>query len=195
MRSLLRVALHTAALFEKQSFDFYLRAADLVENSRAKQMFKLLASEELAHMQEFCRLYHQHGFGDLSGLADLPADLDTTTFRNLLTAVTAGTLEREALEISLREEQACIDNYSELIRALNEPDARRVFEHALRETRVHLDIIRDEYMRLTRLADTPDEVVYVAEPVEVHSSKPKKNDPAPALQDNRASQRLLGAPK
>ncbi|KAF0215506.1 MAG: hypothetical protein FD174_4100 [Geobacteraceae bacterium] len=156
MNPLLRFALHTAILIEKQSFDFYQYAARIVSNDKTRLLFKILASDEASHLRIFQEFYQEQEFGDLSRLLNHPPDLGTPVYRALLESIDANTQVKEALEISLREEEGCIEFYSGLIRSFKEPGLCRLFEQALFETRMHCKIIRAEYMRVTGMVGMPD---------------------------------------
>ena len=49
-------ALKLAIQAEKDSMDFYLKAAKVTENERAKKVFNLLANEEVGHVKAFFEL-------------------------------------------------------------------------------------------------------------------------------------------
>jgi rubrerythrin len=148
----LRFALRTALLVEKQSCDFYQYAAKMVRNDKTRLVFELLAGDEAYHMQIFKKFYEELGFDGLQKLINQPPDLDTPVYRALLESVGNNTQEKEALEISLREEEACIELYSDLIRGFKDPGLCKLFEQALSETRTHCKIIHEEYLRVMAMA-------------------------------------------
>ena len=55
-------ALKLAIQAEKDSMDFYRRAAAATRNMRAKNVFSLLANEEVGHVKAFFDLYKGGGF-------------------------------------------------------------------------------------------------------------------------------------
>jgi rubrerythrin len=155
----LRLAIHT----EKRSFDFYRCAARLVGDERTRRLFELLAREEAEHMQAFLALYPGGEFGDLQMLTNRPPDPNDAAYRSLLSEVTATTREQQALEISLREEQACIEHYAVLTMCLRERSLYEIFERALAHTRRHYGLITEEYDRIMGMADRPNQGISARE--------------------------------
>lgn len=188
MKKHLKFALHTAILIEKQSLDFYRYAAKIVSNAGTRRMFELLAAEEAEHLGDFHKIYQAQGFGDLQGLFNTPPDLGAPAYQSLVKSVATDTQEKEAMEIALREEKACLDLYSDLVISVNDPEARELFGQALRETQTHCNIIQEEYVRLmgracdARLDDgeLPESNLIVI--------NPKKKDNVPASRPGIARQ-------
>ena len=184
----LKFALHTAVLVEKQSFDFYMYAANMVNNNNTGKLFKLLASEEAEHLGAFHRLYQEHKFGNLQDLIDLPTDFNTPIYHALLASVDVNSQVREALEIALREEKACLKTYSDLASAFSDSGVRNIFEQALRETRKHCEIIQAEYMRVLCLPGTSDNVQETPNLIVIN---PKREDAGFTSRLTSKFQRLL----
>src|SRR5512136_1620993 len=101
-------ALKLAIQAEKDSMDFYRRAASVTNNERAKKVFDLLANEEVGHLKAFFDHYKGTDFGDLKSFLATPPDLGNVVYLELEKAITGDTHEQKALEISLAEEKACI---------------------------------------------------------------------------------------
>jgi rubrerythrin len=143
-------ALQEAILTEKNSYRFYQQAAELVSDERTRQVFELLASEELEHAKLFLTLYPDEG---LSSLIDLMKQgrKDSTVHGVLLESIPPGMTLRKALEISMNEEQSCIDRYRVFVNSIRDPKIHNLFSKALSDTVKHYDVIKKEYMRLQEL--------------------------------------------
>jgi rubrerythrin len=156
-------ALRMAIQGEKDSMDFYRKAASVARNDRAKKVFELLANEEVGHLKSFFDHYKGGEFGDLKTFMESPPNTDNPTFRALLRAIDEETHEQQALEIALREEKATIDHYTVLGKDIIDPLVRGVFERVVKETQKHSDLIEDEYMHVMAMVDKSDQDIYVRE--------------------------------
>lgn len=163
MEHFAKESLRIAILAEKRSFDFYRCAARLVDDKRTRKVFELLASEEAEHMGAFLALYPGGEFGDLQSLTNRPPDFNNAAYRSLLAEIDATTREQQALEISLREEQACIEHYLILTSCLRERKLFEIFERVLSQTRRHYELINEEYMRVMGMVDGLDGDSYAPE--------------------------------
>ncbi len=159
----LQEALKMAIQAEKDSMDFYRRAASVTQNERAKKVFELLANEEVGHLKSFFDHYKGTEFGDLKSFIDSPPDMKNATYMALEKAITANTHEKEALEIALKEEKACIDQYSVFAKDIVDPLVKGVFERVIKETQNHYDLIEDEYMHVMTMVHKSDQDIYVRE--------------------------------
>jgi rubrerythrin len=159
----LQEALKLAIQTEKDSMDFYRRAASVTKNERAKKVFDLLANEEVGHLKSFFNHYKGGEFGDLKAYMESPPDLKNATYLALEKAIDAETHEQKALEIALKEEKACIDQYTVLAKDIVDPLVRAIFERVIKETQGHYDIIEDEYMHVMAMVNSSDQDTYVRE--------------------------------
>lgn len=159
----LQEALKMAIQAEKDSMDFYRRAASVTQNERAKKVFELLANEEVGHLKSFFDHYKGGEFGDLKSFIESPPDMKNATYMALEKAITANTHEKEALEIALKEEKACIDQYSVFAKDIVDPLVKGVFERVIKETQNHYDLIEDEYMHVMTMVHKSDQDIYVRE--------------------------------
>ena len=159
----LQEALKLAIKTEKDSMDFYRRAATVTKNERAKKVFELLANEEVGHLKSFFDHYKGAEFGDLKSYLGSPPDLKNSTYQALEKAIDAETHEQKALEIALKEEKSCIDQYSVLVKDIVDPLVRAIFERVIKETQGHYDMIEDEYMHVMAMVDSSDQDIYVRE--------------------------------
>jgi len=156
-------ALKLAIQAEKDSMDFYRRAASVTKNERAKKVFELLANEEVGHLKSFFEHYKGGEFGDLKTYMESPPNKKNATYQALEKAIDEETHEQKALEISLKEEKACIDQYTVLVKDIVDPLVRKVFERVVKETQGHYDMIEDEYMHVMAMVDKSDQDIYVRE--------------------------------
>ena len=156
-------ALKLAIQAEKDSMDFYRRAASVTTNERAKKLFELLANEEVGHLKAFFEHYKGKEFGDLKSYIASPPDLENAVYKELEKAITADTHEQKALEISLLEEKACIDQYTVFARDMVDPLVKNIFERVVKETEQHYALIESEYAHIMRMVHESDQNTYVRE--------------------------------
>ena len=156
-------ALHLAIQAEKDSMDFYRRAGAVTKNERAKKVFDLLANEEVGHLKSFFEHYKGGEFGDLKTFMESPPNKKNATMMALEKAINADTHEQEALEIALKEEKACIEQYTLIASDIIDPLVRGVFQKVVKETENHYALIEDEYMHVMKMVDKSDQDIYVRE--------------------------------
>lgn len=156
-------ALKLAIQAEKDSMDFYRKAASVTRNERAKKVFELLASEEMGHMKSFFDHYKGDEFGDFQALVDSPPNKKNATYLALEKAIDEETHEQKALEIALKEEKATIEQYSMLAKDIIDPLVKAVFDGVVKATQNHYAMIEDEYMHVMTMVDKSDQDIYVRE--------------------------------
>lgn len=159
----LQEALKLAIQGEKDSMDFYRKAASVTKNERARKVFELLANEEVGHLKAFFDHYKGGEFGDIKNFIAAPPNKKSAVYLALEKAIDEDTHEQKALEISLREEKACMEQYSILVKDIVDPLVRKVFEQVIRETQNHYAMIEDEYMHVMGMVDKSDQDIYVRE--------------------------------
>lgn len=159
----LQEALKLAVQTEKDSMDFYRRAASVTKNERAKKVFDLLANEEVGHLKSFLEYYKGTDFGDLKSYIDSPPSAKSATILALEKAIKEDTHEQQALEIAMKEEKSGIQQYSLLVKDIIDPLVRGVFERVIKESQGHYDMIEDEYMHIMGMVDKSDQNTYVRE--------------------------------
>ncbi|TWJ33522.1 ferritin-like domain-containing protein [Geobacter argillaceus] len=159
----LQEALKLAVQTEKDSMDFYRRAASVTKNERAKKVFELLANEEVGHLKSFLEHYKGTEFGDLKSFIDSPPNAKSATIMALEKAIKEDTPEQQALEIAMKEEKSGIQQYSLLVKDIIDPLVRGVFERVIKESQGHYDMIEDEYMHIMGMVDKSDQDTYVRE--------------------------------
>ena len=159
----LQEALKLAIKAEKDSMDFYLKAASVSVEDRAKKVFHLLAGEEEEHLRSFFAHYKGKEFGDLASYILSPPDKTSPNYAALEKAVDRETQEQKALEIALHEEKYLIDRYSQIAGDIVDPLVRGVFERVIRETQKHYDLIEAEYSYVMGMVHESDQDIYVRE--------------------------------
>ncbi|KAA0892017.1 ferritin family protein [Oryzomonas japonica] len=159
----LQEALKLAIKAEKDSMDFYRKAASVAKNERARKVFDLLANEEVGHLKAFFAHYKGEEFGDLTSYINSPADTKNPTYMKLEKAINEEMVEQKALELALAEEKECIGQYSQFAKDMVDPGVRSVFERVVKETQGHYDLIESEYAHVMKMVHESDQDIYVRE--------------------------------
>lgn len=159
----LQEAVGLAIKTEKDSMDFYRRAASVAKNERAKKVLDMLANEEVGHLKAFFEHYKGPGFGDLAAYISSPADKKNPTYMKLEKAISEDMVEQKALELALREEKECIGQYTQLAQGVVDPVVRAVFERVVKETQGHYALIESEYAHIMGMVHESDQDTFVRE--------------------------------
>lgn len=159
----LQSALKHAAQTEKNVMDFYLRAADVVKNPKAKKVFELLAREEREHVGHVFPLYKGDDLGTLEEFINSPPHPDTVMLKELEKALTEDTHESRAMELALKEEEDLAKNLRMTAQKIVDPMVRKVFERLAKETEDHYAIIESEYAHVMGMVHETDIDTYVRE--------------------------------
>ncbi|MGB4600692.1 MAG: ferritin family protein [Trichlorobacter sp.] len=156
-------ALKLAIKAEKDSMDFYVRAASAAKNERAKKVLEMLAAEEATHVKHFFNYYKGTDFGDLQSFLASPVDTKNPTYMKLEKAIDARMGEQAALELALVEEKECIGQYTQLAAGVVDPLVKAIFERVVKETQGHYDLIESEYAHLMGMVHESDQDTFVRE--------------------------------
>jgi rubrerythrin len=159
----LEQALKLAIQGEKDSMDFYRKAASVAKNERAKKVFDLLANEEVGHLKAFFQHFKGKEFGDVESFMKTPPDTNNPTYRALMKVLDDDTMEKQALEIAMKEEKSVVEQYTLLAKDMVDPLVKAIFERVVKETQGHYDMIEDEYMHIMGMVDKTDQDIYVRE--------------------------------
>ncbi|NIQ98412.1 MAG: ferritin family protein [Desulfuromonadales bacterium] len=159
----LQEALKMAAQTEKAVMYFYKRAAEVVQNPKAKKVFETLAADEREHAEHFFPLYKGDDLGSFEEFISAPPHPETAMIKELEKAIDADVHERKAMEIALREEEDLERNLEMTAKKIIDPLVRRVFEQMAKETRNHYEIIESEYAHLMGMVHETDIDTYVRE--------------------------------
>jgi len=164
MGSFQETVFETAIAMETRSLSFYRAVTSRVKDNNTRRIFELLAQEEARHLDSFCTLYQGEESELVKILGKNYIDIfNDPDYCSLLNSVDANTSEKDALQIALKEERACIDCYSVLVETLQEPHIHDVFARILDETHKHCEMISEEYMRLMDMATSQDRNINVRE--------------------------------
>lgn len=159
----LQEALKLAIRAEKDSMDFYRKAASLAKDERAKKVLELLANEEVGHLKAFFDHYKGGEFGDLNSYMNSPVDEKNPTYVKLMKAINDDLIEQTAMELALVEEKDCIGQYTQLAQGVVDPAVRAVFQRVVKETQGHYDLIESEYAHIMGMVHETDQDTYVRE--------------------------------
>ncbi|MDD2852556.1 MAG: ferritin family protein [Desulfuromonadaceae bacterium] len=159
----LQEAIALAIKAEKDSMDFYRRAASVAKNERAKKVLDLLASEEAGHLKAFFDHYKGTEFGDLASYINSPVDTKNPTYKKLEKAISENMVEQKALELALIEEKGCIGQYTQLAQGVVDPAVKAVFDRIVSETQRHYALIESEYAHLMGMVHESDQDTFVRE--------------------------------
>lgn len=159
----LQEAIGLAIKAEKDSMDFYRRAASVAKNERAKKVLELLANEEVGHLKAFFDHYKGSEFGEFTSYISSPVDTKNPTYMKLEKAISEDMVEQKALELALVEEKDCIGQYTQLAQGVVDPAVRSVFERVVKETEGHYALIESEYAHIMGMVHESDQDTYVRE--------------------------------
>lgn len=159
----LEQALKLAIQGEKDSMDFYRKAASVATNERAKKIFDLLANEEVGHLKTFFSHYKGKEFGDVESFMKTPPDTNNPTYKALQKVIGEETMEKQALEIAMKEEKSVVDHYAVLAKDIVDPLVKGIFERVVKETQGHYEMIEDEYMHIMGMVDKTEMDTFVRE--------------------------------
>jgi rubrerythrin len=159
----LQEAIRLAIKTEKDSMDFYRRAASVARNERAKKVLDMLANEEVGHLKAFFVYYKGPEFGDLASYLSSPPDTRNPTYMKLEKAISEDMVEQKALELALVEEKECIGQYTQLAQGVVDPAVRAVFDRVVKETQGHYALIESEYAHIMGMVHESDQDTFVRE--------------------------------
>lgn len=159
----LQEAIALAIKAEKDSMDFYRRAASVAKNDRAKKVLELLANEEVGHLKAFFDHYKGSEFGDLASYINSPVDTKNPTYMKLEKAISENMVEKKALELALIEEKECIGQYTQLAQGVVDPVVKSIFERVVKETQGHYALIESEYAHVMGMVHESDQDTFVRE--------------------------------
>ena len=147
-----RDALRMAIATERSGLDFYSRGAELVQDTRARKVFKRLSSEETEHLDTLEARY-QELLAEDPNLESYPTFLFFKGAANGLFASGADELggvvdDREALMIGIRCERASHQFFKRYGQRFEDSEGKRIFLEFADEEREHLELLIREYRAL-----------------------------------------------
>jgi len=149
MKTLQNTAFLTAIATGIRSLSFYRTMAYKFNNNHTQKVFELLAHEEAEHLQSICRLCPDSK-QDL-----VPILIDNGMYAypyycSMFNSADINISEKDALQIAIKDELACIENYSAFVENIEESHLRNVFERILKDTYRHCELISEEYSWITK---------------------------------------------
>tara|TARA_B110000116_G_C16717220_1_gene527410 strand:- start:162 stop:1112 length:951 start_codon:yes stop_codon:yes gene_type:complete len=147
-----RDALSMAIATERSGLDFYSRGAKLVQDTRARSVFKRLSSEETEHLDTLEARY-QELLAEDPKLESYPTFLFFKGAADGLFASGADELsgvvdDREALMIGIRCERASHQFFRKYGQRFEDSEGKRIFLEFADEEREHLELLIREYRAL-----------------------------------------------
>lgn len=145
-----------AMRLEQEGHDFYVKAAGVSMDRKAKDIFCQLASDEENHLKLLKREYsalNEHGRWEAAAKAAVPPALHEPLFPKgkgeLPEKTAAGSAEKEALVFGLNIESKSFDLYRKAALETTEPAGRAVFELLVSEERNHFNILMMRYEQMS----------------------------------------------
>ena len=147
-----RDALKMAIATERSGLDFYTRGAKLVQDARARSVFRRLGEEEQEHLGTLEKRYKQLIAEDPK-LESYPTFLFFKGAANGLFATGAEKLanivdDREALMIGIRCERGSHKFFKRYGERFEDSEGKRIFLEFADEEREHLELLINEYRAL-----------------------------------------------
>ncbi|MDA1094289.1 MAG: transcriptional repressor [Acidobacteria bacterium] len=147
-----RDALKMAIATERSGLAFYSRGAQLVQDTRARKVFKRLSSEETDHLETLDARY-QELLAEDPKLESYPTFLFFKGAADGLFASGADELggvvdDREALMIGIRCERASHQFFKRYGQRFEDSEGKRIFLEFADEEREHLELLISEYRAL-----------------------------------------------
>ena len=151
-----RDALRIAIATERSGLEFYTRAARLTKDTRARRVFKKLATEEKEHLAKLEARYTQLLAKDPQ-LESRPTFLFFKGAANGLFAAGADELakgvdEKQALRIGIRCERGSHKFFKRYGERFEDSEGKQIFLEFADEEREHLELLIREYRLLQRRA-------------------------------------------
>lgn len=156
-------ALKVAVETEKGLICYYRRAAEMVRDEGAKQVFTRLAKDKEEHAGQFFRLYRGKDLGTLEEFVNRPCVLNADALKELGSLADMTVKERRAREIAMEKEQALERVLRGTARQIVDPGVRTIFEEMAKKTNHHYQIIESEYARTMAMPHETDIDTFVRE--------------------------------
>lgn len=145
----LKQALRNMLQIELEAMQFYQQASHYLQDEGAIYHFDQLAQEELQHARSF---YDVYPGTDLSAFSQLVQDLpqQVATLKVIDQQLVARLTEQQALRLAMKMEKATADNLQKILEQVHSAAARAVIEQNIEATLGHLELIEQDYLRLSR---------------------------------------------
>ena len=127
---------------EKETFDFYVKAAQKTFNPEGKRIFRWLAESEETHYLKLAEIYKAlDAGGSWVFFSASTIELDPPGEEP---AVGFETGDIEALRLAQEIEEKAIDYFEDLLTKTTDPDGRKMVEALRREEEKHLRVISEK---------------------------------------------------
>ena len=156
-------ALRLAVETEKGLICYYRRAAEMVKDDGAKQVFERLAKDKEEHAGKFFHYYQGKDLGTLEEFVNRPCSLNAEAIKELNSMTDMKVKARRAREIAMEKEQQLEQSLRGAAKNIVNPVVRIIFEQMAKETRHHYEIIESEYARTMGMVHETDIDTYVRE--------------------------------
>uniref|UniRef100_C6E4H7 Rubrerythrin n=1 Tax=Geobacter sp. (strain M21) TaxID=443144 RepID=C6E4H7_GEOSM len=127
---------------EKDTFDFYVKAAQKTFNPEGKRIFRWLAESEETHYLKLAEIYKSLDAG--GGWVFYAASTIELEPSDGEPGVGFETDDIEALRLAREIEEKGIDYFEDLLEKTTDPDGRRMVETLRREEEEHLRVITEK---------------------------------------------------
>lgn len=127
---------------EKDTFDFYVKAAQKTFNPEGKRIFRWLAESEETHYLKLAEIYKSLDAG--GGWVFYAASTIELEPSDGEPGVGFETDDIEALRLAREIEEKGIDYFEDLLKKTTDPDGRRMVETLRREEEEHLRVITEK---------------------------------------------------
>jgi len=141
-------ALKEAIRTEKDAMDFYRYGAEKMGESRAREVFELLAREERHHAEMFYNAYKGRDLPFFEDFIDAPPDTGSQWWKALQEASLSGFDERKALELAIDQEEALEEQLRQIAARIDDAEIRAIYEANARSTHHHAELIEEQYREM-----------------------------------------------
>jgi len=141
-------ALKEAIRTEKDAMDFYRYGAEKMGESRAREVFELLAREERHHAEMFYNAYKGRDIPFFQDLIDAPPDTESQWWKALQEASLSGFDERKALELAIDQEEALEEQLRQIAARIDDAEIKAIYEANARSTHHHAELIEEQYREM-----------------------------------------------
>lgn len=143
-----QAALKEAIQTEKAAMDFYKYGAEKMGDTRAREVFELLAREERHHAQMFYNVYQGRDLPYFEDYIVSPPDTESQWWKALQEASLTDFDERKALELALDQEEALEEKLRQIAASVEDPEIRAIYEANARSTHHHAELIEEQYREM-----------------------------------------------
>jgi rubrerythrin len=148
----LQAAIKDAIQTEKDAMDFYALGAKQLQETKAREVFELLAREERQHAFSFFSIYRGKEIPSFEAFIDGPPNADSTWFHSLQRMMLADFDERKALELALEQEEALEQSLRTMAARIDDPQVASIYLANATSTHNHAELIEEQYRAMLGMA-------------------------------------------